>query len=135
MLTCINLVCLADRWRKVFWNTLFGDLPGCVAFNGVGSVFPPVAWLSLTGLRTLPAACHTFLAHVAQENLWRPIVKEPITHEDGTVTVVYEVPCGHNECLERSKRISPAVGGRFNRDISKVDEVQQLLTKSSSDPA
>lgn len=37
------------------------------------------------------------------------MVKEPVTHEDGTVTVCYEVPAGHNECLELSKRITPEV--------------------------
>lgn len=30
-------------------------------------------------------------------------------HEDGTVTVNYEVPAGNNECLELSKRITPLV--------------------------
>lgn len=44
-----------------------------------------------------------------QENLWRPIVKEPVMHEDGAVTVHYEVPAGNNECLELSKRITPVV--------------------------
>lgn len=36
-------------------------------------------------------------------------MKEPTKHEDGTVTVWYEVPAGHNERLELSKRISPQV--------------------------
>lgn len=46
---------------------------------------------------------------LCQENLWRPIVKDPVNHEDGTVTVHYEVPAGNNECLELSKRITPLV--------------------------
>ncbi|CAN0153209.1 unnamed protein product, partial [Pylaiella littoralis] len=44
---------------------------------------------------------------VFQGNLWRPVVKEPVPHEDGTVTVHYEVPAGNNECLELSRRVTP----------------------------
>lgn len=46
------------------------------------------------------------LSVVVQENLWRPVVKEPVTHEDGSITVHYEVPAGNNECLELSKRVT-----------------------------
>ena len=30
-------------------------------------------------------------------------------HDDGTVTVHYEVPAGNNECFELSKRVTPLV--------------------------
>ncbi|CAM9707126.1 unnamed protein product, partial [Ectocarpus sp. 12 AP-2014] len=43
---------------------------------------------------------------VIQENLWRPVVKDPVVHDDGSVTVHYEVPAGNNECFELSKRLS-----------------------------
>lgn len=33
-------------------------------------------------------------------------------HEDGSVTVHYEVPAGNNECFELSKRLTPLVSPR-----------------------
>lgn len=46
---------------------------------------------------------------VGQENLWRPVVEEPVAHEDETVTVKYEVPAGHNERTQLVRRITPMV--------------------------
>ena len=48
-----------------------------------------------------------FLA--SQENLWRPVVKEPVENSDGSVQVFYEVPAGNNERLELSKKVTPQV--------------------------
>lgn len=36
-------------------------------------------------------------------------MKDPVKHDDGTVTVHYEVPAGNNECLELFKKITPLV--------------------------
>ncbi|CAM9123693.1 unnamed protein product, partial [Hapterophycus canaliculatus] len=63
---------------------------------------------------------------VIQENLWRPIVKIPVIHEDGTVTVHYEVPAGRNECLELSKRVTPMDIGRRELQICRGEVSHQI---------
>jgi hypothetical protein len=43
---------------------------------------------------------------VIQDNLWRPIVHNPESRDDGSVFVRYEVPTGKNERMELSKSIA-----------------------------
>eukprot|EP00752_Nemacystus_decipiens_P010771 g9583.t2 len=63
---------------------------------------------------------------VIQENLWRPVVKDPVKHDDGTVTVHYEVPAGNNECFELSKRITPLDVERKELQICRGEVPHQI---------
>ncbi|CAM9652718.1 unnamed protein product [Ascophyllum nodosum] len=73
---------------------------------------------------------------VVQENLWRPVVKEPVENSDGSVQVFYEVPAGNNERLELSKKVTPqdiegkefqVLQGEVPHQINVLDEVAACL--------
>ncbi|CBN77602.1 hypothetical protein Esi_0004_0241 [Ectocarpus siliculosus] len=63
---------------------------------------------------------------VIQENLWRPVVKDPVVHEDGSLTVHYEVPAGNNECFELSKKLTPLMVERKELQICQGEVPHQI---------